>query len=337
MTTGSSVGIQMTSGRRCGGGVVVVCAAPTVANAAIVKHPASNVFMGTIIPAELAYGERMQRVIVFLAILVDPLTLDTQADPQALQRMVATERAFAAATAEVGVRDGFLSFFADDAVQIVRGDKVTLAPARTGLTAQPLQQLPIANQLIWEPFTGHVSSDGTLGWLTGGFVRFNQAQKTTVGQGAYFSVWKRQPNGTWRVWLDEGIRLPQIWLNASPFRVAPQPDAGTEGTPNEAIADAERAVAADAQAWRARLGADVRFHRDGVMPLVGRDAVVAWAANRPRAACSALRTEIAGSGDLAVVVGGCESTPAARGSYVRVWKRDVTGLWRIVFQTEAWN
>jgi hypothetical protein len=49
------------------------------------------------------------------------VTLMAQAvDPQAIQRMVATERAFAAATAEIGVRDGFLSFFADDAVQMRR-------------------------------------------------------------------------------------------------------------------------------------------------------------------------------------------------------------------------
>ena len=91
-------------------------------------------------------------------------------------------------------------------------------PARDALAAQPLPRLPMANRLLWEPFTGHVSSDGTLGWLTGGFVPMNQAQQVPVGQGAYFSVWKRQANGTWRVWLDEGIRLPQIWQDASPFR-----------------------------------------------------------------------------------------------------------------------
>ena len=45
----------------------------------------------------------------------------TQVDPQALPRMVATERAFAAATAELGVRDGFLAFFADDAVALEAG------------------------------------------------------------------------------------------------------------------------------------------------------------------------------------------------------------------------
>ena len=258
------------------------------------------------------------------------------ADPQALPRMVASERAFAAATAELGVRDGFLTFFADDAVQIQRGDaSVTLTKAKDALAAQPLPQLPVANQLLWEPLTGQVSSDGTIGWLTGPYVRFNQAQKDTVGQGAYFSVWKRQPNGTWRVWLDEGIQLPQIWQATIPFRAAPEPDAGTVGAANEPVADVERAVLADRAAWQTRLSADVRLHRNGVMPIVGREAVTAWAASQPRATCTAVHNELAGSGDLAIVIGGCESAGKARGSYVRVWKRSVTGRWRIVFQTET--
>jgi ketosteroid isomerase-like protein len=262
-----------------------------------------------------------------------------QADAQALQRMVATERAFAAATAEVGVRDGFLAFFADDSVQIQRGDAVTLTPARDALASQALPKLPLVNQLLWEPFTGHVSSDGTLGWLTGAFVVFNQAQKTPIGQGAYFSVWKRQADGTWRVWLDEGIRLPQIWQNASPFRVAPEPDPGKTGAANESVADAERAMNTDARApvtvYAERLGADARFHRDGLMPIVGRDAIVEWMrAHRSTSACRVLQTESAASGDLAIAIGACTPSKGKPASYVRVWKRDVTGKWRIVFQTE---
>jgi len=271
-----------------------------------------------------------------LSVAVLATSAAAQSDPQALPRMVASERAFAAATAELGVRDGFLVFFADDSVQIQRTETgVTLGKARDGLASQALQPLPIPNQLIWEPFTGQVSSDGSMGWLTGAYVRFNQAQKITVGQGAYFSVWKRQSNGTWRVWLDEGIQIPQIWQNASPFRPAPNPDAGTVGSPNEAIAEVERAVLADRKAWEARLGADVRLHRNGAMPFVGRDAVVAASAAVPRPNCAVVHTESAASGDLAVVVGSCDSAGKTKGSYVRVWKRDVTARWRIVFQTET--
>jgi hypothetical protein len=49
------------------------------------------------------------------------------------------------------------------------------------------------------------------------------------------------------------------------------------------------------------------------------------------------RSEEAGSGDLAVTIGALDSATAAKtqGSWVRVWKRDLGGRWRIVFQTET--
>jgi len=263
-------------------------------------------------------------------------TMQAPVDAQALQRMVATERAFAAATEQIGVRDGFLSFFAEDAVSIQRQPTFAVVPARAALTAQPLAKLPLANTLVWEPYTGHVSSDGTIGWLTGGFVSMNQAQHVVVAQGAYFSVWKRQADGTWRVWLDEGIGLPQIWQGAAPFRVAPDPDTGTAGTPSETIDAAEAAIASNRDAWRARLGADVRLHVDGQMPIVGRDAVTASPRTSAAVNYTPLRSEVAASGDLAVTIGTFErqSAEPRRGTWVRVWKRDVTGRWRIVFQTE---
>ena len=80
--------------------------------------------------------------------------LSAQSDSQALPRMVATERAFAAATAELGVRDGFLTFFADDAVQLTAGATgagATLARAKDGLRQLSTPHLPLASRLMWEP------------------------------------------------------------------------------------------------------------------------------------------------------------------------------------------
>ena len=274
--------------------------------------------------------------VLFIAAFVTSVP-EAQGDGQPLQRMVAWERAFAAATEQIGVRDGFLAFFADDSIQVQRGPKVALVPAREALAAQPLPKLPLVTKLLWEPYTGHMSSDGTMGWLTGAFVALNEAQRVPVRQGAYFSVWKRQSNGTWRVWLDEGIGLPQIWQGASPFRVAPDPDEGTVGAANEVLADVERSIAADKAAWRSRLATGVRLHREGMRPLVGREAVLAWADKQVAVRYSVLRTEQAGSGDLAVVIGAIDGVAGAKtqGSWVRVWKRDLGGRWRIVFQTET--
>lgn len=279
---------------------------------------------------------RSRMVTVFLVLTSLAGATAFRQDAQALQRMVATERAFAAATAEVGIRDGFLSFFANDAVKILPGKPPTLTSAREALVAEPLQLLPVVNRLIWEPFTGHISSDGTLGWLTGGYVSLNVARREVTSQGAYFSVWKRQPDKTFRVWLDEGISLPRIWQDASPFRVAPDPDAANVGAADETLASVESAVCADRDAWRARLAEAVRLHVDGMMPIVGRDAVLSSPRIAGPRACTVVRTEAAASGDLAVTIGGFDDAERhASGTWVRVWKRDVTGRWRIVFQTEA--
>jgi len=262
-----------------------------------------------------------------------------QVDTQAMARMAATERAFAAATTEVGVRDGFLAFFSEDSIAIragAAGTPATVGSARAGLKGLPLEPLPVGVRLMWEPFTGHVSSDGTLGWLTGGYARLNQPSREIQGQGAYFSVWKRQADQTWRVWLDEGISLPEVWRDAAPFRAAPEPDAGTEGAAGETIAAAERAVETGGASWRARLAAAVRLHRDGRMPFVGRDRAIAWASSLSTVRYTVVRTEVALSGDLAIALGGYDATGgngAEHGTWVRAWKRDVTDRWRIVFET----
>jgi ketosteroid isomerase-like protein len=259
-----------------------------------------------------------------------------QADQQALQRMAATERAFAAATAEIGVRDGFLTFFADDAIEIApgaSGTQVTIGRAKDSLLKIAAPKLPLANRLMWEPFTGQVAADGTIGWLTGASVNLSLTTRDILRKGAYFSVWKRQADGTWRVWLDEGISLPDVWENASPFRVAPDPESRDAGRTGESLADVEQSIASSPEAWRSRLAAHVRLHRDERMPLVDRDAVLAWAASEWTGVRYAVaRTEIAGSGDLAFTIGGYERA-GERGTWIRVWKRDASDRWRIVFET----
>jgi hypothetical protein len=261
-----------------------------------------------------------------------------QLDTQALPRMVATERAFAAAAAELGTRNTFLTFFADDAVSFEgAGAVATIGRAKDALIAAPPTKLPVLSRLMWEPFTGQISEDGTLGWLTGPYAVLVLTTKDITAKGAYFSVWEREVDGTYRVWLDEGIALPDVWSGASDFRAAPQADVGSVGAADETIDQAERAVASGGDAWNARLAASVRLHREGIMPMAGRDGIAAWA----HAAWTSihyvvLRNEKAASGDLGVALGGYEATTPAgaeHGTFVRVWQRDVQGHWRIVFET----
>ena len=98
----------------------------------------------------------------------------------------------------------------------------------------------------------------------------------------------------------------------------------------------------DTAALFALLSATVRLHRDGSMPIVGRDAAAAAASATWRSVrYTVIHTEASASGDLAVTVGGYDGTSAGSptpaivdtGTWLRVWKRDVTGRWRIVFES----
>jgi hypothetical protein len=279
------------------------------------------------------------KAILVIGLLAGATALEAaeQGRNQALERMVAAERAFAAATAEIGVRDGFLTFFAEDAVSISAGAHgATVVRARDGLRKMPVTQLPLASKLIWEPFTGQVSNDGTLGWLTGAFVAVDQQTRQTRRKGAYFSVWKLQGDGTWRVWLDEGVTLPEVWNDARPFRPAPAPEGDTAGSRGEALDAAERDVVDSGEPWNLRLAAGVRLHREGQMPISDRERAIEWSRYWKSLRYSPVQSELAGSGDLAVTLGGYEGDTRSgkeRGTWVRVWQRNSSRRWQIIFET----
>ena len=257
-----------------------------------------------------------------------------QSDVQALPRMLATERAFAAATAEIGVRDGFLTFFADDAIALragATGAAASVVDAKTGLREQPLVKLPAANRLMWDPIAGQISSDGSMGWLTGPYANTNVVTKDLLGAGAYFSVWKRQADGTYRVWLDEGVRLTAAWRPQIDFRAAPEPDAGTAGAADDTIETSENAIASGGDAWRAALSSGVRLHWQGRIPVTSAEEP-SWP-RTPRSRDLLMKKDRSDRVDVRRDRRWLRRHRGPNITFVRVWKRDVTGRWRVVFQS----
>jgi hypothetical protein len=66
---------------------------------------------------------------------------------------------------------------------------------------------PAGFQLLWEPRLGDIASSGDLGYLTGPAEYVNPGKPSAYT--CYFSVWKRQPDGEYRVILDVGIPTPE--------------------------------------------------------------------------------------------------------------------------------
>ncbi len=261
--------------------------------------------------------------------------------PPAQQELFDTERAFVRLAAERGFRDSFFAYFADDGVAF----NPHPVRVRAALANQPSTPAPMGAD--WAPVYGDVAAAGDLGWNTGPLV-FAGRDGQPGRHGMFFSVWKRQPDGSFKVVLDIGSDTPAAVVPLDePPHSSWRPGLGSQGgveaaAARQALLGTERAFLAEAassglgRAYATRLADDARVHRPGVMPVVGRVALSDWAAAQgAKYGGEPLFADVARSGELGYAWGSYERAgePADAGYYARVWKKDSAGAWRIVMDT----
>jgi hypothetical protein len=144
-----------------------------------------------------------------------------------LQKLVETEIAFAAAAEVKGTKAAFLEFLADDGL-IFRPE------ARNGKDFWETQS-PSISLLSWSPAWADVSSDGSLGYTTGGWALYpkGRSEAPTVF-GEYVTIWKKQENGVYRAVLDIGISHPKPEENVSKSSLASSRTAAAWKSPDDA-------------------------------------------------------------------------------------------------------
>ena len=254
----------------------------------------------------------------------------------ALTGMVRTEQMFTARALVVGWKQAFLEYFADAAVGF---DGEQTAPAKNLFRKQP--DPPKDLRILWEPRYGDIATSGDLGYLTGPVRTISPARNNGQPRHSiYASVWKRQPDGAFKVVMDMGVPTPGPVMFPDGVTRAPRTDIYTGDAPvvadirslrdtDAALTNAARAGQADA--YRGHLAEGARLHRPDVMPLVGQDAVVAWLMTQPAYASGESRfAETSRAGDLGYTYGSyVMKGDAGHGFYVRVWTRGRDGVWRV--------
>ncbi|MBX7248859.1 MAG: nuclear transport factor 2 family protein [Caulobacteraceae bacterium] len=238
--------------------------------------------------------------------------------------VIQAERAFAARGSEVPVKQAFLDFAAPDGVLVdsERGAENAL---------QQIATWPDRNNtgyIKWWPLYAGVSRDGALGFTTGAATYGGDRSFSN-----YFTVWKKQPDGSWKWVIDMGARAP----SASPFgpdsEVAVAPPSTAPATTADAarrrVCASEEAMIREAagdlsNAYVKRLAPEARIMGLEPQPAVGRAAYIEALAQRPnRVEFRNLGCEVAGSGDLAWSYGTAVWTTddkPAQGTYLRVWQ-----------------
>ncbi len=125
-----------------------------------------------------------------------------------------TERAFCALAARSGIAEAFLAnmapeCFLPERLGLTRAEfaaRVAASRARSGQKEGPNP----AFQLTWEPLQVDVSADGTLGYTWGRYEATERAPdgKTTATPGIFVTIWKRQPDGSWKFVYDGAPQIP---------------------------------------------------------------------------------------------------------------------------------
>jgi ketosteroid isomerase-like protein len=272
------------------------------------------------------------RTLLFAALLVGACAGNRPAaELPSAAPIIAAERAFAADAGERGWAAAFRSWAAPDAI--------TLSPDPVN-AQENLAQFEGDGEttLDWRPAYAGLALSGDFGFTTGPF----QIRGREGIVGHYFTVWRRQRDGSWKWIFDAGTDVrdpgPAVAVDAE---IPTLPVAlESAGSAEEAIAEVsaiETQIASGgaipSEALSRRLAHNARVNRPGAAAAVDRAAAVALVVADGGVGYRALRQEAASSGDMVFTLG--EVRDQHEGAerlryYARIWQRRPEG-WRVVF------
>ena len=258
-----------------------------------------------------------------------PSAMDAQ---QAAAPVIEAERAFAARHRQVSVKQAFEEFSAPDGVAV--------RPAGTVNVKQDLAGWPDTNNagfIEWWPAFAGIARSGDLGFTTG-----PASYGGGKSYGNYFTVWKKQPDGSWKWLIDQGAGQSNVappHTPGDPVAVVPvstlPPIDENSALRQLLAAEAEivRATAGDYSRLVDWLAPEVRLLGFTPHPSIGIDAAKAALAARPKQVTfKPGGGGVSKAGDLGWTYGQAswsEGGADRNGGYMRVWQRRGAG-WRIL-------
>jgi ketosteroid isomerase-like protein len=138
-------------------------------------------------------------------------TSDTDKKPAGLEdTLLSVDKEFSDLSVSKGTAEAFLTYAADDVI-VMRQDLLPI----TGITELKKHYengVRKNTTLKWQPVKAEVAGSGELGYTFGKweFIVKQQDGKDTSFYGVYVTVWKKQPNGSWKFVLDGGNSTPQF-------------------------------------------------------------------------------------------------------------------------------
>jgi ketosteroid isomerase-like protein len=140
-------------------------------------------------------------VLIFAFLVTQVTTASAQTMQKWMAEIVAAEKAFCEDLKSKGVAYAFAKYAAEDAVIKRENDSLIYGKVAIGkYYSSPAYKNAIAD---WKPDYTDVSADGTMAWTYGKYTWTftDETGKKNTFSGVFHTVWKRQPNGSWKyVW-----------------------------------------------------------------------------------------------------------------------------------------
>ncbi len=284
------------------------------------------------------------RLITLIFLIVSlPAYAQKPDSTSALNSMLNAELGFAQSSVKHGLNAAFVENFTEESV-LFTSEWITNGKHYY----QQRKETPVV--LKWEPEFMDISLSRDFGISTGPWEMQDYRPNTEpLSTGYFLTVWKKQPDGIWKVILDAGSQTPPPAANmhkisfpagadkqvANPININPS-KASTELLEREKQALGIWTSNPVASTYASFLAADARIQIGGELPKVKRDDINIWLSKLAKnmtwttKGCGA-----ASSADLGFTYGTFEiynATGSSKGHYVHIWKRQPDGKWLIIIE-----
>lgn len=280
-------------------------------------------------------------LLVFVTLEGPVMAADTMTPEKAAKRITETELAFAKMASDTTMALAFLEYLHDDAVvfrpEPINGKKWYVS--RLGSTAE----------LKWWPTYVVASTAGDLGLSTGPYeFQIDKSDTVPVYHGHFVSIWKQLAGGEYRVMADLGIshERPEVSQTALEIGKPRKFDGGkaAKAKLDFSLAQAESSFSAltnlegTLAGYASYLADDARVYRDGAAPIVEAKAALSGYADAGEQMVSKTTfSDVSAGNDFGYTYGISHNRQKVEAganeksfSYLRVWRRDEAGDWRIL-------
>ena len=256
----------------------------------------------------------------------------------AREQLLAQEKDYATKTAQGNVVTPFQPFLTSATLNLEAGQtQAALAMWRS----RPLTPTAQFNRY---PELADVAQSGDLGYTLGPWTITDKNR--TVSAGEFVTLWRKQPDGKWKVAVSTTVDHARTTAEPPANVLYPRQLVGPPTpieVPVEIILELDKKFAAaelhaPLKTYEQYLSAETRLYRPGQLPLVAATAHQIIENDTRAYLFVPSKGAISAAGDLGYVYGSLRrpsvdvKQPDEVGTYLRVWRREAAGGWRIVVE-----